>query len=204
MFKYFNSLVPVLGLYYVLEFQRIESFYLNFAHNSSIFDQAENRLTQSQLAMRLARATHEARQDDLARIDSEIALLDRQLANCYPTSPVSGIIVDKLVERGELLSPGKPIVEIAKMDTVWVKAYLPAGDLTAIRLGGKATVDPEDGRDGPMTGRIVWISDEAEFTPKNVQTAEARADLVYAVKVNVSNPEGVLKIGMPVMVRFPQ
>ena len=65
-----------------------------------------------------------------------------------------------------------------------------------------AKVDTEDGQHQPLDGTIVWVSDEAEFTPKNVQTAEARADLVYAVKVNVSNPDALLKIGMPVMVRF--
>jgi HlyD family secretion protein len=184
------------------EFDRIAALLDKGSANQQQYDQAENRFEQSKLAMRLARATHEAREAELVRIDSEIALLNRQLANCYPTAPVSGIVIDKLVEAGELLAPGKPIVEIAKTDTVWVKAYLRAGDLTAIRIGGMATVDPEDGRDGPLTGRIVWISEEAEFTPKNVQTAQARADLVYAVKVNVSNPDGVLKIGMPVMVRF--
>jgi HlyD family secretion protein len=64
-------------------------------------------------------------------------------------------------------------------------------------------VDPEDGRSEPMKGWVSWISPEAEFTPKNIQTKEARADLVYAVKVTIPNPEESLKIGMPVMVRIP-
>lgn len=186
------------------EFDRIASLLQKGSANQQQFDQAENRHKQSQLTMRLARATHDAKRDDVSRIDADIALLERQLVNCFPSAPVSGIVVDKLIERGELLVPGKPIVEIAKTDTVWVKAYLAAADLTAIRLGGSASVDPEDGREGPLAGRIVWISAQAEFTPKNVQTAQARADLVYAVKVTVPNPEGVLKIGMPVMVRFTQ
>ena len=71
-----------------------------------------------------------------------------------------------------------------------------------MKLGAPASVDPEDGRTDIPQGKIVWISDQAEFTPKNVQTAEARADLVYAVKVNIANPDRVFKIGMPVMVRF--
>lgn len=186
------------------EFERIAALAKKGSANQQQYDQVENRNQQGQLMQRQARATRDAREADIARIDAEIALLQRELANCYPSSPVAGTVIDKLAEPGELLGPGKPIVEIAKIDTVWVKVYLPAGNLTAIRIGGNASVDPEDGRHEPFTGKIVWISDEAEFTPKNVQTSEARADLVYAVKVNILNREGVLKIGMPVMVRFDQ
>ena len=84
-----------------------------------------------------------------------------------------------------------------------MKIYVPPRDLTQIKLGGKADVNPEDGRTQPLTGIVTWIADEAEFTPKNVQTKEARADLVYAVKVTIPNPDGELKVGMPVMVTIP-
>lgn len=184
------------------EFDRVASLKQKGSANQQQYDQAENRFKQGGLARRQAQAAYEARQADLMQIDAEVALLRRQLRNCYPSSPISGVVVDKLAERGELLTYGKPILQIAKTDTVWVKVYLPAGDLTAVSIGAAASVDPEDGRDKPLQGRVVWISDQAEFTPKNVQTAQARADLVYAVKVNVSNPRGELKIGMPVMVRF--
>jgi len=186
------------------EFDRVASLIGKGSANQQQYDQTENRHKQSELAGKFAQVTYQARETDLTRIDAEIAILQRQLEDCYPTAHVSGIVIDKLTEPGELLAPGKPIVEIAKIDTVWVKIYLPAHDLPAIRLGGTAAVDVEDGKTAPLQGKIVWIADEAEFTPKNVQTAEARADLVYAVKVNISNPQGVLKIGMPVMVRFSQ
>lgn len=184
------------------EFDRVASLVDKGSANRQQFDQAETRLKQAELARDHARATLQARQDDVARVDAEIALLLRQLQDCYPSAPVSGVVVNKLAEPGELLSPGKPIVEIAKTDTVWVKIYLPARELPAIKLGTTASVDLEDGTTPPLTGGVVWVSDEAEFTPKNVQTSEARADLVYAVKVNVANPNATLKIGMPVMVRF--
>lgn len=185
------------------EFNRIASLVDKGSANRQQYDQADTRLQQADLAETHARANLEGRQADLARIDAEIAILRRQLEDAYPFSPVSGTVVNKLVEPGELLAPGRPIVEIAKLDTVWVKIYLPAHDLSRIRIGGNASVNLEDGSE-PLRGEIVWVSDEAEFTPKNVQTEEARADLVYAVKVNVHNPRGVLKIGMPVMVRFPE
>jgi HlyD family secretion protein len=186
------------------EFDRVASLIGKGSANQQQYDQAQTRLKQAVLAKQNAQATYKARQADVVRTDAEIALLRRQLADCYPSSPVSGIVVNKLTERGELLAPGKPIVEVAKIDTVWVKVYLPAHDLPAVRLGEEVSVDLEDGKNAPLPGKVVWISDEAEFTPKNVQTAEARADLVYAVKVNIVNPQGVLKIGMPVMVRFPE
>jgi HlyD family secretion protein len=184
------------------EFDRVAALLKKGSANQRQYDQAENAARQSELARQLARATHRARQAELARIDAEIDLLHRRLADCYPTSPVTGLTTTKFTEAGELLAPGKPIIEVAKTDTVWVKIYLPAGRLTAVGLGQTVAVDPEDGRTSPLDGRVVWIADEAEFTPKNVQTEEARADLVYAVKVNVANPGGALKIGMPVMVRI--
>jgi HlyD family secretion protein len=184
------------------EFERIASLIEKGSATQQQYDQAETRDKQAALAKENAQASYRARGADLARIEAETALLRRALEDCSPTAPVGGIVVNKLTEPGELLAPGKPIVEIAKIDTVWVKIYLPAHGIAAIRLGETAQVDPEDGRTEIPQGRVVWISDQAEFTPKNVQTAEARADLVYAVKLNIANPEGVFKIGMPVMVRF--
>ena len=186
------------------EFDRVAVLIQKGSANQQQYDQAETRLAQAHLAKKHAEATHQARRSDLVRTDAEVSLLRRQLEDCYPSSPVSGIVVNKLAEPGELLAPGKPIVEVAKIDTVWVKVYLPAHDLPVARLGQGVSIDLEDGRNEPLPGEVVWISDEAEFTPKNVQTAEARADLVYAVKVNIANPQGLLKIGMPVMVRFPE
>jgi HlyD family secretion protein len=119
-----------------------------------------------------------------------------------PISPLAGTIVDKFVEAGELITTGKQLIKVARLDTVWVKIYLPPSDLTRIKLGGTAKVDTEDGQTAVINGTVSWISDAAEFTPKNVQTKESRADLVYAVKVSIPNSEMRLKIGMPVAVEI--
>jgi HlyD family secretion protein len=185
------------------DFDRIASLLPKGSANQQQYDQAKNALEQSRLAKEHAEAALAASHADIRRIDADIALFDKQLHDCSPTAPVSGIIINKFTEAGELLAPGKPIFEIATLDTVWVKVYLGAHDLTKISIGGKANVDPEDGRDHPLEGHVSWISEQAEFTPKNVQTREARADLVYAVKVHIANTGGALKIGMPVMVSFP-
>lgn len=185
------------------EFERTDRLIKVGSANQQQYDQAKNARDQAHLAYQAATVALQAAQADLARTDADIALLEDQYDHCLPVSPLNGTVVTKFVEEGELLAPGKPIIKIAQLDTVWVKIYVPPRNLTLIKLGGKADVDPEDGRTQPLTGTITWISDEAEFTPKNVQTREARADLVYAVKITIPNPDGALKVGMPVSVAIP-
>ncbi|MEE8575968.1 MAG: HlyD family efflux transporter periplasmic adaptor subunit, partial [candidate division Zixibacteria bacterium] len=104
---------------------------------------------------------------------------------------------------GELIAPGKPILRIARLDSVWVKLYLPAADFASVKLGDAVTIDTETGSNR-LKGRVIKTADEAEFTPKNVQTKQARADLVYAVKIAIDNSTRHLKIGMPVFVTMDE
>jgi HlyD family secretion protein len=182
------------------EYDRISSLIKTGSANQQQYDQTQNALVRAQLAEQQARASQQAASADLKNAQAQIALLRQQVSDCFPVSPLSGTIIDKFVEPGELISIGKPLVKIDRLDTVWVKIYLPPRDLTGIKLGGHALVNPEDGHTRPLDGAITWISSEAEFTPKNVQTKEARAGLLYAVKITVANPDHVLKIGMPVFV----
>ncbi len=184
------------------EYDRISSLLKSGSANQQQFDQTDNAYNQASLAKKQAVASHNSAQAELTRAEAAIDLLNKQFHDCFPIAPVNGTIVNKYVEAGELIVTGKQLVKIAKLDTVWVKVYLSPSDLTKIKLGGTAKVDPEDGRKTPLNGTIAWISDVAEFTPKNVQTKEARADLVYAVKVTVPNPDGILKVGMPVSVEL--
>lgn len=184
------------------EFDRIGSLLESGSANQQQYDKVENAYHQALLARKQALAAMRSAKADLARIDAEIALLEEQYNDCFPTAPASGRIIDKYVDVGELVGTGKSLIKIGKLDTVWVKVYLPPTDLTRITLGDRAEIDPEDGRETPIIGYISWIASEAEFTPKNVQTKEARADLVYAVKITIPNPEERLKIGMPVYARI--
>jgi HlyD family secretion protein len=185
------------------EYERAQSLIKSGSVNKQLYDQAETTYQQAVLSLKQSEAAHESAWADLDKVNSDIGLLEQQFRDCFPRSPQSGFIVSKFLETGEWAAVGRPIVKIAALDTVWVKIYLPPGDLTAIRLGGRARIDPEDGRATPMEGTISWISSEAEFTPKNVQTKEARADLVYAVKITIPNADEALKIGMPVSVTIP-
>jgi HlyD family secretion protein len=182
------------------EFNRIEQLIKSGSANQQQYDQAQNTFRQSQLAKEQSETTQRTVQSDLDNANAQIALLQKQVSDCFPLSPVGGTVVDKYFEAGELVAAGRPLVKISRLDTVWVKIYLPPTDLTRIKLGQHASVDPEDGHSKALDGVITWISSEAEFTPKNVQTKEARAGLLYAVKATIANPNQILKIGMPVMV----
>jgi HlyD family secretion protein len=182
------------------EFERAASLIKSGTINQQQYDQANTAYDQARLAREQAEASYGAAQADLDNAQAQIDILAKQMSDCFPESPADGIVVNTFQEPGELIAPGRPLVKIAKLDTVWVKVYLPPADLTQIKLGSHAFVDPEDGRTRPLDGFISWISSEAEFTPKNVQTKEARAGLLYAVKITVPNLDQTLKIGMPVSV----
>ncbi len=133
-----------------------------------------------------------------------LASLNRQIGECRITAPRTGTVITVFMEPGEVAAPGRGIVRIADLDELYVRVYVPAPLIGRIRLGGGAIVRVDSFPDRAAPGRVVHISDEAEFTPKNVQTIEARADLVFAVKVAVSNPDGFLKIGLPADVDLPE
>jgi HlyD family secretion protein len=184
------------------EYDRAASLLKSGSITQQQYDKTQTAYRLAVLTKKQADASYEAALADSAQSESAISLLAEQLNHCFPKSPESGTITDKFVEVGELVGMGSPMVKIAKLDTVWVKIYLPPGDLTRIKLGGHAQIDPENGQKQLLDGKVSWISDQAEFTPKNVQTKEARADLVYAVKITIPNPGKILKIGMPVSVKI--
>lgn len=125
------------------------------------------------------------------------AQLQDQLARTEVRNPQRGRVLLTYAEAGEFTSPGKPLYKIADTDTLFLRAYLTGDQLTAVRLGQAVRVMADDGQGGfrPYPGRIDWISEEAEFTPKTIMTRDERANLVYAVKVRVPN-DGLLKLGM--------
>lgn len=181
------------------EYDRVASLIKSGSATQQQYDQVKTALEQAMLANEQSRASLNVSKADFANTQAQIDLLKKQFDDSFPVSPINGTIVEKYPEAGELIAIGKPLVRLAKLDTVWVKIYLPPSDLTKIKLGESASVDPEDGQSVPLRGYISWISSEAEFTPKNVQTKEARAGLLYAVKITIPNPNQVLKIGMPVV-----
>lgn len=120
-------------------------------------------------------------------------------------NPVTGVVLTKYAEAFEMASPGKPLYKVADLSTLNLRAYITGGQFAKTKIGEKVTVLVDDGNGSykKYNGTIEWISDKAEFTPKTIQTKDERADLVYAIKVNVKN-DGYLKIGMYADVAFSQ
>jgi len=166
-------------------------------------DLREQELTQAELGRQAAEANFATLKAQLDKIAADLDRIDRALRDCYPTSPLNGLVTVKDIDQGELAAPGKPIAKISQLDSLWVKVYLPAAQFAQVKIGDSATVDTESGG-ATYRGAVIWTAEEAEFTPKNVQTEQSRADLVYAVKVLVANTDGRLKIGMPVYVTIDQ
>ncbi len=136
----------------------------------------------------------------IAVIDAEIARLEQNRADAVVTAPTAAIVTSRVVEPGELVSPGMPLVVLVDLDHAWANVYVEEPVVPTLRIDQPATVLTDAG--DRIDGRIGFISPRAEFTPRNVQTADERARLVYRVKVMVDNREGVLKPGMPVEARF--
>ncbi|RMG66928.1 MAG: efflux RND transporter periplasmic adaptor subunit [Calditrichaeota bacterium] len=184
-------------------FERLDKLYQQGSLPQQQWDEARNRYQKARVAYRMAGeqlATLQARQK---QIRASLALLRKKLADTRIYAPVSGILTTRYFEVGEAVPPLGSVVEVLRLDTVWVKVYLSEHMLSRVQPGDSARIHV-NGRAETLPGEIVWISPEAEFTPKNILTPETRTALVYAVKVNIANPRGWLKRGMPVEVElFP-
>lgn len=130
-------------------------------------------------------------------LQAQIDQLNDQLLKCKIVNPVNGTVLSKYAEANELVAMGKPLYKVADLSEIILRAYLTNNQLAQVKLNQKVKVLSDDGNGGSKTyeGIITWISSKAEFTPKTIQTKDERANLVYAVKINVKN-DGFLKIGM--------
>lgn len=140
---------------------------------------------------------------ELSVLNAQLAEADNMLSKCRIVNPISGTVLEKYAEAGELMVPGKALYKIANTGTMELKVYIPGTMLSSVSAGDSVTVHI-DGRDGNLLshpGTVTWISDQVEFTPKIIQTRDERVNMVYAVKISVAN-DGSLKIGMPGEVVF--
>ena len=147
--------------------------------------------------------TNQGITDDSEGIRLQVAQLDDQLSKCKITSPIAGTVLVKYSEMGEVAIPGKALFKIADTNQMILRAYITNDQLTGLKIGQKVKVfcDSEKKDMKEYVGTLAWISDKSEFTPKTIQTKDERANLVYAVKINVKN-DGFLKIGMYGNVKF--
>lgn len=130
-------------------------------------------------------------------IDAQLAQIEDQIRNSIITTPISGTILTKYTEPGEYAAPGRALFKVSDVKNMKLRAYITADQLTSLQIGQKVTVYADRGKDDRQEypGTVTWISDKAEFTPKTIQTRDERANLVYAVKIEVQN-DGLIKRGM--------
>ncbi len=153
-------------------------------------------ITERQISQ--ARTTKQSIAKELVVIEKQEALLNNQIRDCHIISPINGTVMETFYENKELALMGKPLIKVANLNNIDLKAYVDAPLLSEISIGKKVKV-AIDGPDGSLIyfdGKVSWISSEAEFTPKIIQTPEERTNLVYAIKIAVKN-DGSIKIGMP-------
>jgi len=126
-----------------------------------------------------------------------LALTETRLSQSILAAPLNGLVLSKHAEPGEMLAAGSPVVTVGRMDEVWLRAYIPETELGRVKVGQRARVTADTWPGRVFEGRVGFISSEAEFTPKNVQTEKERVKLVYRIKIFLANPKMELKPGMP-------
>ena len=166
---------------------------------------AADRASAAQAAVARLRAGARPEELDAARArvaaaDAQIASLDNDKKEAVIASPTDGTVTSRLVEPGEVIAPRTPLLVIVDLDHAWANVYVSESLVPSIKVDGAVALRTDAG--DQLSGRVAFVSPQAEFTPRNVQTADERAKLVYRVKVLVDNSKGILKPGMSVTADF--
>lgn len=182
------------------EVNRQQSLLADGATTQKNYDDAvaQLRTLRSQLDAQLSSLTksRSSISENVAAMLYEQQQIEEQIAKSTVTSPITGTVLLKYAEPGEFATPGKPLVQVADLNKIYLRSYFTANQLADISIGQPVTVIADFGGDRQFEypGTITWIAQESEFTPKSIQTRDSRANLVYAVKIAVKN-DGRLKLG---------
>ena len=183
------------------ELKRVENMLNDGAATQKQYDDIETqiRILESQLFATLSTLDKNTStiNSNAEALEAQIGALADRIMKCRIVSPIDGTVLVKYAEAGELAAIGKPLMKIADLDNMYLRAYFTSNQLANLELGNEVTVTADFGGDEhyDYVGRITWISPESEFTPKTIQTKDSRANLVYAVKIAVKN-DGRIKIGL--------
>jgi HlyD family secretion protein len=180
---------------------------VNLGPRSEAIEAASSQVDRAKASLRMGEANSiettrreqdlNARQGDIDRAKAQIQLIDSQLADTIASSPIDGVVLVKAADVGEILAPGTSVVTVGDIDHPWLRAYIKEQDLGRVKLGSKAKVTTDSFPGKAYDGRVTFISSDAEFTPKQIQTTEERVKLVYRIKIEIDNPRHELKSNMP-------
>ncbi len=168
---------------------------------------AESRLAAAQAHLAAARADPSPEQLDVAKkqvesAQSAVEVIQAQMDKLVVVAPQDGIVITRSIEPGEMALPGTPLLTLARLTSLEITVFVPEDRYGQIKLGAAASVSVDSFPGVTFSGTVIHIADQAEFTPRNVQTVEGRRSTVFAVKLSIDNPEGKLKAGMPADVLF--
>lgn len=180
-------------------YERVAGLFAQNAATEQARDDARINYDRAQTAYESARQNLQALASRQKALVAQSKLLQRQINDGLVKAPLAGTVTTRYFKTGETIAPNAPLVEVIDLTRMWTKVYVSEKYLPQIRLGENALIKI-DGTGQTLTGRVVWINNKAEFTPKNILTEETRTALVYAVKIEVENPDSILKHGMPVTV----
>jgi HlyD family secretion protein len=170
-------------------------------------ESARAQVERSRAAFKLAEATQldikrreqelETRKAEIDKARAQIGVIDAQLDDTVVRSPIDGLILVKSAEAGEIIAPGTVIATVGDINRPWLRAYINETEIGRVKLGQRAGVTCDSCGGNTYWGRVAFISSEAEFTPKQIQTTEERVKLVYRIKIDLPNPGQVFKSNMP-------
>jgi HlyD family secretion protein len=180
-------------------YERMRRLFEQKAATAQQRDQAERDYRTLVAQIAAARAQQQSVSREVASTAARVAEIADRISKSRIINPEDGTVLATYAKAGEVVQSGQPLYKIADVDTLIMRAYITENQLSSVRLGQRVQVhvDQGGGRLLTLPGVVRWVSSKAEFTPTPIQTRDERADLVYAVKIYVPNPKGVLKIGMP-------
>lgn len=185
------------------EKERIEKLYNDNAATKQQFDDINGKfiIIEKQIAATKTQLPSIAREMEV--VDKQVKLIDEQISRTEIINPVDGTVMEKYLEENEIAITGKALYKIARLDEIDLRVYVSGAQLPNVKIGQsvKVYVDKDAESNQEYDGKVFWISDQAEFTPKIIQTKEERVNMVYAVKIKVKN-DGKIKIGMPGEIKF--
>ncbi|HUP39639.1 MAG TPA: HlyD family efflux transporter periplasmic adaptor subunit [Vicinamibacterales bacterium] len=203
------------------DLQRFEKLLASNSGSQKQRDDAATRRDMARDRMRAARARETGAREGVARlragsrreeieaararvagVDAQIATLEKNKTDGTVIAPIGGVVTERLLDPGEMVAPRAPIAVLADLDHAWAEVFVDEPMIPRVKLGQAATVFTDAGGPG-LAGKVSYVASKAEFTPRNVQTAEDRSKLVYRVKIAVDNTTGILKQGMPVEAEIP-
>jgi HlyD family secretion protein len=180
-------------------YERMRRLFEQSAATAQQRDQAEREYRTLVAQIAAARAQQQSVSREVGSTTARVAEISDRIAKSKIINPEEGTVLATYAKAGEVVQSGVPLYKIADVDTLILRAYITEQQLSSVRLGQSVQVHVDRGGGSLLTlpGVVRWVSSKAEFTPTPIQTRDERADLVYAVKIYVPNPKGVLKIGMP-------